>query len=121
MSDKIGTVHWNDFPDIGDVQPLTTDDEACLAEIREVLRRRGALSRFGVTLMHRHFDMAEDEMLVEYPDTTGRRLVTIVEKAVNHNAATSTPTAWSLEGLRAAVRCVCARDDSSHLGYHREG
>ncbi|MGA3203603.1 MAG: hypothetical protein ABSF12_14045 [Bryobacteraceae bacterium] len=43
-----------------------------MKEIREVLERHGALRRFGVCLLHEHFPLADDEILVESTDNDTR-------------------------------------------------
>jgi hypothetical protein len=45
-------------------EPLSSADLAVLEEVRQVLAMHGALRRFGVTLQHQHFDLADDEILV---------------------------------------------------------
>ncbi|EKS35365.1 hypothetical protein [Afipia clevelandensis] len=67
---------WNHLPDIHDVPPLSGHDEACLTAVREVLARHGCLERFGLTLLHKHFGMSDDEVLVEAVDEQSRTLVT---------------------------------------------
>lgn len=67
---------WNGSPDIRDTRALDDRDQDCLNAIRDVLKQHGCLDRFGVTLVHRHFEMAPDELLVEQVDEAGRRLVT---------------------------------------------
>jgi hypothetical protein len=52
-------------PHIDEVTPFAGEDVDCLREIREVLERHDRLGRFGVTLLHSHFNVAPDEVLVE--------------------------------------------------------
>jgi hypothetical protein len=40
-------------------------DRAVMDEVREVLAKHGALGRFGLTLLHSHFEVAHDEVLAE--------------------------------------------------------
>ena len=47
---------WGRYEDINDVEPLNEGDQACLTEIREVLKKHGKRERFGVALLHRHFE-----------------------------------------------------------------
>ena len=67
--------NWNHLSDIHAVEALNDDDRACLAGIREVLERHGRLDRFGVSLLHKHFEMEPDEILVEQVDEVGRKLM----------------------------------------------
>lgn len=58
--------------DINEVEPLTDEDHETLQMIREVLRQRNAIDKFGVSLLHDHFEVNEDEMLVETTDPITR-------------------------------------------------
>jgi len=48
-----------------DVGVLTDDDRACLAELGEYLATTDAWARFGVWLLHKHFEPATGEVFVE--------------------------------------------------------
>ncbi len=67
---------WDGLPDIDVVAQLDDDDHQILAEIRAVLARHDALERFGVTLLHSHFDLDPGEILVEEVDRNSRTLTT---------------------------------------------
>lgn len=62
------------LPDIVDVRPVDETDRACLLEVRAVLERHGALKRFGINLLHDHFPMDDDEVLLEVCDPEERTL-----------------------------------------------
>lgn len=70
------TVQWSSLVDVDDVQPVDAHDYAVLDEVRQVLAKHGATERFGVCLLHRHFDVAPGEIAVEYTDTQ-RRISTV--------------------------------------------
>lgn len=70
------TDQWNHLEHIHDVKPLGPQDRACLEAIREVLAQFECLDRFGLTLLHKHFEMASNEILVEEVDEKNRTLVT---------------------------------------------
>jgi hypothetical protein len=55
------------LPDIddSDAGTLTLADQVCLEEIGDCLLRSNANSRFGVTLLHSHFLIDDDETFVE--------------------------------------------------------
>jgi hypothetical protein len=55
------------LPDIDttDVGIITADDHACLDEVGSCLLGAKVQSRFGVTLLHTHFPIYDDEMLLE--------------------------------------------------------
>lgn len=91
-----GTAQWNHLSDIHDVRPLSDRDHACLDAVRDVLARFGCLDRFGLNLLHKHFEMGADEILVEEVDKQARRLVTRPVKmaAVAADLETSIATQW---------------------------
>lgn len=62
------------FPDLEEIEPLGSADADCLEEIRQVLVRHGAIERFGITLLHDHFNVAADEILLETCDPERRVL-----------------------------------------------
>lgn len=72
------------LPDITEVDPVNEVDMIILAEIQDVLKRHDALGRFGVNLLHQHFEMAEDEIMVEYTDVENRTQNIRVEKIGHH-------------------------------------
>lgn len=75
------------LPDITDVEPVGEADRDCLEEeLRAVLTRHGRLDRFGLTLLHDHFPVASNEMLVETCDPESRTL-TIIPEVIDPNDA----------------------------------
>ncbi len=87
---------WNHLPNIHDVPPLNDRDRACLDAVRDVLASFGCLDRFGVNLLHRHFEMANDELLIEQVDEAGRRLVTkpVTVEIVREQMPNAYETQW---------------------------
>lgn len=69
---KLDVMQWGKLDYIDDVKPIDDADAPCLEEIRQVLEKHGALTRFGVSLLHSHFDLAEDEMMLETTDQDKR-------------------------------------------------
>src|SRR5688572_22838994 len=65
-------VLWSRLPDIDDVEPVSENDGPVLEALRKVLTEHNALDRFGITLLHRHFSLAEGEVLVESTDRETR-------------------------------------------------
>jgi hypothetical protein len=55
---------------------LAGDDHACLAEIGRCLLEKQANERFGATLLHSHFPVRDDEILVEEARTDSQ-LITL--------------------------------------------
>lgn len=47
-------------------------DKECFEEIRQVLLKHNAQERYGVCLLHEHFSLANNEMLIETTDFATR-------------------------------------------------
>lgn len=86
------------------IAPLNEGDSAVMEALRRVLIEHGAIDRFGITLLHSHFDLDEDEALLEESDAE-QRLTTIrphkgllpdgfVETAWRFSPASSGPQAF---------------------------
>lgn len=118
---NIQPMQWKPVADISAVDPFSPDDAACFRELRDVLLKYNALNRFGITLIHRHFDIAPDEEMMEFTDAENRTLIVKPVKLSDINWKNTTVTNWRLtDGDEVAtVGCVCARNASGHLGYHR--
>lgn len=91
------------LPDIDEAEPVSSKDDAVFAEIRDVLERHDALSCFGVTLLHQHFDLAEDEALVESVDKVNRMMTTA--PAHKDGGAPTVETSWRLDSPDGMRRC----------------
>ncbi len=122
-------MQWASTRDIEEVEPLSDTDARLLSELREVLLRHEALDRFGITLIHKHFDLADDEHLVEFTDLENRRLtLTPVPKAT---VMSTIQTAWKFSkdpdaGRESMAECVsrCYYDQNStpqHVNKHSIG
>lgn len=90
-------MNWDGLDRVEDIHALTDDDATVLREIRDVLARHGALQRFGVTLLHSHFDLDEDEVLVERVNPTMRTLSTSPERVSDDERGRLVPTSWRLD------------------------
>lgn len=116
------------LPNIDDVLPLDATDERCMAEIRRVLEAHGKLQRFGLTLLHEHFSVARDEMLLEHCDVDNRTLtIRPVKKAALADAQV-VETNWRLDSMECMAQCqqVCitcsdGKGGSTHAGHHNAG
>lgn len=105
---RIGGTPLPILPDIDEVAPLSDADQSCLAEIRAVLAKYGALQRFGVTLLHEHFEITDEEILVETIDVETRTLTSRPEKIVDLGNYNSVETSWRLDDDIAVARCTSA-------------
>lgn len=92
--------------DIDDVRPLDDTDYAILKELGDVLRRHKCAERFGICLLHKHFDLAADEELIEETDSDARVSVTRVQKIAAQNGD-SIETMWRYtDDIHAITKCV---------------
>ncbi len=114
---------------MNDVHAISEADKECLMEVAAVLQKHGALNRFGVTLLHRHFEIAEDEVLVEDCDREARTLTSRPVKesqlarfdaaetnwcfVVDPPTDQPTPTIW----MKCIEKCVRGHD-GSHDSVH---
>jgi hypothetical protein len=118
----IRPLQWSRLKDLRDVAPLDAADLACLAELRAVLARHGRLERFAVHLLHKHFELRDDEVLLETSDRTRREHRLRVAHRDSAAARHATPTTWVLDRERPFVVCLCAlRGVHGHLGRHETG
>lgn len=116
---KISVMQWGRLPDLREVAPLDEADLACMDELRDVLARHGRLGRFALHLVHRHFEIADGEVLVEYSDPCARELLLRVEPLRDAVTFGAVPTTWTLDAGGAQVVCMCAfRAGQGHLGRH---
>jgi hypothetical protein len=118
---SIAPVEWSSLKDIDQIEPINDEDTDCLLEVREVLKKYGRLDRFGVALLHSHFDLADDEIMLESTDEANRTLTT---KPVRRSEAgtNNIGTVWMLrEGDIATMawcRKYCYRWGLQHLKSH---
>lgn len=106
--------------DIEDVPALSEDERACFSEVRAVLDRHRLLDRLGLCLLHKHFDVADDEVLLETCNVTDRTLLARPVKRSRLDETNVQETSWYL-GTNAAMQgCkrVCEQD---YTGKHVKG
>ena len=117
MNSNAMPMNWNDLPHINDTPHISDSDEACLAELEQVLKEHGKTSRFGVSLLHSHFPLAEDEVLLEHCDEQAR---TLSAKAVKFDQIVTggfRPTLWRFDGSKNHVCGWCPTDENQkHSG-----
>ncbi len=107
---RVQPMEWAALPDIDAVEPVNAADETCLGEVYEVLKRHGKANRFGISLIHRHFPVGEDEVLIETCHDETRTLTLKAVKANSAEAKRSVPTNWILaEDSGAKTMSVCLR------------
>jgi hypothetical protein len=108
------------LPDITAVAPLSAQDASCIAEIVEVLKKHDRLTRFGVTLLHQHFNVADDEVLMETCDPESRTLTIQPAPKSELYSLDFIETSWRLDSGTPVMHCVCRRDPDTgdHNHYH---
>ncbi|MFZ6769782.1 hypothetical protein ACO0LM_22240 [Undibacterium sp. Di26W] len=120
---QVQAMQWGDIPYMGspELTPFSPDDGECFREIRDVLMRHGALKRFGVFLIHKHFDIADDEEMTECTDHAERQLTIAPRKKTEIDPEVTIPTNWIFTETEeiAAACCTCARNSQGHQGFHR--
>ncbi len=107
------------IPNLNDIDPhLSAADETCLLEVAEVLQRHGVASRFGVTLLHRHFEVGDDEVMIEGIDAENRKLSWGPIKATDELAQGAVETCWRLDVPGVVMGCKdwCPSDSGVHRG-----
>lgn len=114
------TVQWSALPDIDDVKPLENEDYQVLEEIGAVLRLHGYEERFGICLLHKHFDLTANEKLVEETDVENRLLITKVSDNTNEESDTI-ETMWRFpKGIEAITVCEKVCDyNNGHTMRHQ--
>jgi hypothetical protein len=118
---EISPIQWSRLKDIDEVEPINDHDTACLAAVREVLKNHGKLERFGVALLHSHFSLAPDEIMLETSDEKSRTLTLqpVKESEVGGN---NVGTIWMLrDGDNVAMtwcRRYCRRMILGHNNAH---
>ena len=112
--------NWNDLAHVDDVAGFTSDDAALFEEIREVLKKHDALTKYGVCLLHKHFELKEDEVLLETCDSSKRVLTVRPVSSASLETRSALQTIWSLaNGAEAITKCrvVCHKDED---GFHEK-
>jgi hypothetical protein len=109
-------MQWAVLDHIADVRPIDDSDAACLNEIRDVLEKHKALQRFGVSLLHRHFEVADDEFMLETTDEANREhWVRPVKRAVfEADGVTAQSTIVSFDENGYTQYCGCDPRTSGH-------
>jgi len=118
---NVQPMQWKPIIDISEVEPLTDDDKELFSEVRDVLKKYKALDKFGLSLIHKHFDIAENECMLECTDIETRTLVIKPIKVSEMDVENTTITQWRLTDGDAVAEagCRCAMVGGGHGGYHQ--
>jgi hypothetical protein len=124
MTIALKPMKWSELTHVDDVEPLGTSDEQVMEDIRNVLERHDALSRFGIFLVHKHFELAPDEYILETTDEDAREQRLSVVRGDNPDENTI-QTMWQFDkyGETAVTQCVlrCHYDSGHKQRHKREG
>ncbi|QEG43448.1 hypothetical protein [Roseimaritima ulvae] len=90
---KLETVQWTRLNQIEELDPISDADYDVLQELREVLIRHNYEERFGVCLLHKHFDIEDGEMALERSDHEKR--VSVIEVVPEDSDPDAWETAWA--------------------------
>lgn len=116
---NVSTASLEPLVDIKEVIPRSDCDQALFRDLHEVLERHGALRRFGITLLHQHFPIADDEILLETTDREAREhLIQPVKKSSLADLQV-VETSWRLDTGAPIVGCVCVVDPDGHRHHVR--
>lgn len=80
------------LPRFEEAEGLGPQDSQFVRDLVAVLEKHGNLDRFGLCLLHDHFPVASDEVLVETHDVAARSLRIEVEKAAT--TGHTRPSQW---------------------------
>lgn len=115
------TIQWTRLQQIEDLKPISDDDYEVLKELREVLLRRGYQDRFGICLLHKHFDLQPGEAALEESDESARTsTIRVVPKYLAKGAM---ETAWSFsrtEDITAGRNCRIYCQGFGQTGHSRK-
>ncbi len=103
MNSNASIVH--NLPSIENTGPVSESDRSCMQDIEAVLKKHDKLERFGVTLLHKHFTLQPDEILVEACDSESRTLTITPLSAKGINPVHFIETSWRLDTGEALMRC----------------
>ncbi len=101
------TVEWSTLDHVDEVVPVNEKDDVVLEELRDVLVKHGYCERFGITLLHRHFDLGKDEVNVETTDEESRMSITCPKKLADLEESQAIQTQWRFkyDGVTAVTVC----------------
>ena len=110
------SMQWSTLKHITDVKPIGEDDAACLEEIRAVLEKHSCLERFGVTLLHSHFDLEDDEMMLETTDLEKREhwVRPVKQSSLEEDGRTVQPTVITFNENGYNQACGCDARSTGH-------
>ncbi|WP_299460622.1 hypothetical protein [uncultured Microscilla sp.] len=102
--------------DITEVRPYDAEkDKALFNDLRKVLEAHGAKDRFGVTLLHDHFEVNDGEQMIETHDPITREL-TIKPYRTGSMKHELQATNWKFDGGEVVALQFCVPTGQGHIG-----
>jgi len=95
-------------------------DQSLFDEIKSVLAKHGGLHRFGLTLLHKHFDVLEGERMVEVCDEETRTLILRPVTTPAGPNETYVETNWRFDTGSPVVNQLCFADCLKSGTTHKE-
>jgi hypothetical protein len=116
---KMAPLQWTGIPHINDIDGISREDRDCLNEVKTVLARHQRLDKFGIALLHHHFPLDEDEILVEHCDERNRTLTVRVMPESQVDRSRMIETIWRFDTFKGAeCKRMCPKgSDGEHVGY----
>lgn len=107
---------WNTLKDIDEVRKIDDTDAPCLEEIRAVLEKHNCLDRFGISLLHSHFQVADDEILLETTDPAKREhwVRPVKRSELERGGVVAQPTILRFDEAGWSQHCGCAPHSKGH-------
>ncbi|MEW7006757.1 hypothetical protein [Lentilitoribacter sp. EG35] len=119
MSLNLQPMKWSDVTHIDDIKPIGETDHAVFSEIKDVLKRHNALDRFGMFLVHKHFELSENEYVLEETDEENRlQTLSVVEG--NDPEKDTIQTMWRFAEEGAELVTVCELRCDYFLGHKQK-
>lgn len=118
---NVQPTQWASIQDMNEIdRQLSEQDTRCLAELRNILKKHGLLNRFGVMLLHKHFELEADECLMETIDVEGRVLT--VRPVSRAEVAGAVQTQWKLSSADPLQWCSgFCNYNKGHRHQHQRG
>lgn len=110
------SMQWSALTHIDDVEPIGDRDAECLEEIRLVLAKHDCLGRFGIALLHSHFDLQDGEMMLETTNVERREhwVRPVRRSFLEENGMTAQTTIVGFDENGYVQRCGCLPQEGRH-------
>ncbi len=113
---------YNDMLDIDDISvDFDETDQKCFEEIRKVLFKFKREKKFGINLLHKHFNLKDGEIIMEVQDIENRKLTSspVTKQQLERLGIKNyRPTSWRLDlnSITAISNCPFGMY-GQHYGY----